>query len=54
VLVITDLLGLDDERPQPKFVRPYANMAGEITAAVSSFARDVEDGNFPDADHSYR
>ncbi len=54
VLALTDLLGLDDEQAPPKFVRPYADLAGEITRAVTAFARDVEQGTFPDADHSYR
>ncbi len=54
VLTLTDLLGLDDETASPKFVRPYADLATEITRAVTAFARDVEAGVFPDVDHSYR
>jgi len=53
VLVITDLLGMD-ERPAPKFVQPYANLGQEIEQAVRSFAQDVEDGAYPDLEHSYR
>ncbi|MEX2274938.1 MAG: 3-methyl-2-oxobutanoate hydroxymethyltransferase [Actinomycetota bacterium] len=52
VLVITDLLGLG-EGPPPRFARPYADLRGVITRAVSEFARDVESGSFPDEDHSY-
>ena len=52
VLVINDLLGLNEH--EPKFARPYADLRGVITDAVTAFARDVEDGTFPDAEHSYR
>jgi 3-methyl-2-oxobutanoate hydroxymethyltransferase len=52
VLVINDLLGLNEH--EPKFARPYADLRGVITDAVTAFARDVEDGTFPDEAHSYR
>jgi 3-methyl-2-oxobutanoate hydroxymethyltransferase len=51
VLVVNDLLGLT-EKP-PKLAKAYANLRGEITDAVMAFVRDVEDGAFPDQDHSY-
>jgi 3-methyl-2-oxobutanoate hydroxymethyltransferase len=51
VLVITDLLGIT-ERP-PKLAKSYAGLRGTITEAVTAFARDVENGAFPDEDHSY-
>ena len=53
VLVLTDLLGLSQRR-LPKFARAYADLRGDIGRAAASFARDVEEGAFPDADHSYR
>jgi 3-methyl-2-oxobutanoate hydroxymethyltransferase len=53
VLVITDLLGISEDEP-PIFVKRYADLAGEMTRAVQAFARDVEMGAFPDAEHSYR
>ncbi len=52
VLVINDLLGIGGGT-YPKFVKPYANLREEITRAVREFAGEVEDGTFPDADHSY-
>jgi 3-methyl-2-oxobutanoate hydroxymethyltransferase len=52
VLVITDLLGLGSGT-YPKFVKPYADLRGEITRAVKAFAGEVEAGTFPDAEHSY-
>jgi 3-methyl-2-oxobutanoate hydroxymethyltransferase len=53
VLVITDLLGLGGGK-YPKFAKPYANLRAEITRAVQAYARDVENGTFPDEEHSYQ
>jgi 3-methyl-2-oxobutanoate hydroxymethyltransferase len=52
VLVINDLLGMGFG-PYPKFVKPYADLRGEITRAVQSFRDDVAAGVFPDDAHSY-
>jgi 3-methyl-2-oxobutanoate hydroxymethyltransferase len=53
VMVITDLLGIGSGAA-PKFVKTYANLRETITRAAQSFQSDVEDGRFPDADHSYQ
>jgi 3-methyl-2-oxobutanoate hydroxymethyltransferase len=52
VLVITDVLGLSERRPA-KFVKQYANVREEIGRAAREFAREVEEGTFPDDAHSY-
>ncbi|HVM41190.1 MAG TPA: 3-methyl-2-oxobutanoate hydroxymethyltransferase [Acidimicrobiia bacterium] len=52
VLVFHDLTGLED-RIQPKFVRRYASLKGDATAAVAAFAADVREGRFPTAEESY-
>jgi 3-methyl-2-oxobutanoate hydroxymethyltransferase len=52
VLVLTDLLGLGFGA-YPKFVKPYADLRGEITRAVTAFRDDVAAGTFPDDDHAY-
>ena len=52
VLVITDLLGLG-VGSYPKFVKPYADLRGEITRAVQTFREEVAAGVFPDDAHSY-
>ncbi|OIQ00105.1 MAG: 3-methyl-2-oxobutanoate hydroxymethyltransferase [Syntrophobacteraceae bacterium CG2_30_61_12] len=52
VLVIHDLLGLF-ERFLPRFVKQYANLAGDIRNAVSRFKEDVETGRFPAAEHCF-
>lgn len=51
VLVIHDLLGIT-EHP-PKLAKAYTNLRAAMTSAVEAFVRDVADGTFPDADHSY-
>jgi 3-methyl-2-oxobutanoate hydroxymethyltransferase len=45
VLVLHDLLGVSGRTP--KFVRRYADLAEDATAAVASFAADVRSGAFP-------
>ena len=52
VLVTHDLMGLF-EKFVPSFVKKYINLAPEIKKAVSSFTKDVKEGAFPDADHSF-
>jgi 3-methyl-2-oxobutanoate hydroxymethyltransferase len=52
VLVFHDLLGLED-RLLPKFVRRYAGLKADATAAVSAWATDVRTGRFPSAAESY-
>jgi 3-methyl-2-oxobutanoate hydroxymethyltransferase len=52
VLVVNDVLGLSDRKP-PKFVKRYTNVREQILRAVSQFRAEVEDGSFPDAEHSY-
>jgi 3-methyl-2-oxobutanoate hydroxymethyltransferase len=52
VLVIQDMLGLSGERV-PKFVKRYADLRGDITAAVKAFMTEVESGAFPTEAHSY-
>ncbi|MGH9003281.1 MAG: 3-methyl-2-oxobutanoate hydroxymethyltransferase, partial [Acidimicrobiia bacterium] len=46
VLVFHDLLGLNGGRA-PKFVRRYADLRGDATAAVAQFANDVPSGRYP-------
>ncbi len=46
VLVIDDLLGLNQEF-KPRFVKYYADLAGEISAAVKKFSADVKSEKFP-------
>ena len=52
VLVFHDLLGLE-QRLSPKFVRRYAELGSAARQALSAFATDVREGNFPSAEESY-
>jgi len=52
VLVINDLLGLT-EGFVPKFVKPYADLKGEIARAVADYRHEVREGKFPDKEHGY-
>lgn len=52
ILVTHDLLGLF-EKFKPAFVRRYANLAGDISKACSSYSQDVKSGSFPNLDESF-
>jgi 3-methyl-2-oxobutanoate hydroxymethyltransferase len=52
VLVFHDLLGMED-RAAPRFVRRYASLQQDATAAVARFADDVRTGRFPSSDETY-
>jgi 3-methyl-2-oxobutanoate hydroxymethyltransferase len=52
VLVLADLLGLTDGF-EPKFLKRYASLAGEVRDAVGRFAADVRDGAYPGLEHGF-
>lgn len=52
VLVTHDLLGLFDRRT-PRFVKQYEALLDCMVNAFRRFKGDVEEGRFPDKDHSY-
>ncbi len=52
VLVWHDLLGLTTGR-LPRFVKAYADLRSEISAAVKTFASEVADGEYPGPEHTY-
>lgn len=52
VLVSADMLGLFTDF-KPKFVKRYARMAEEATAAIEKYIEEVRGGIFPDPEHSY-
>lgn len=51
VLVVNDLLGLNDH--VPKLAKKYADVRSVIADAAAAYVREVENGTFPDDDHSY-
>jgi 3-methyl-2-oxobutanoate hydroxymethyltransferase len=52
VLVLHDMLGLND-RKVPKFVKKYADLSGQIIAAVQLYKEEVESGTFPGPEQSF-
>ncbi len=52
VLVLHDLLGLT-VGTVPKFAKPFASLGEEMLGAARRFQSEVEQGSYPDAEHSY-
>ena len=48
-----DLLGAFDTF-KPKFAKRYASLSEVATKAFSNYIKEVQTGEFPDADHSYK
>ena len=51
VLVLHDMLGLNEEF-NAKFVKQYAQLAGEVRRAAGAFAEEVRAGRYPGPEHS--
>jgi len=52
-LIVHDMLGMFDAFT-PKFVKTYADIGGQIVAALKAFSLDVARGGFPAAEHCYK
>jgi len=52
VLVFHDVLGLSSGK-NPKFVRPYADLADQAVEALQRFRADITTGAFPSPEESY-
>jgi 3-methyl-2-oxobutanoate hydroxymethyltransferase len=53
ILVTHDMLGLFDDI-RPRFVKQYTDLGRQIIEAVESYCREVREGTFPGAEHSFR
>lgn len=53
VLVFHDLLGWSGHGPSPRFVRRYAELGREATAAIAAFGEDVRSGGYPAPEEWY-
>jgi 3-methyl-2-oxobutanoate hydroxymethyltransferase len=51
-LVTQDMLGLFKEL-NPRFLKVYLDLAGIITRALTQFREEVEQGQFPQEEHTY-
>jgi 3-methyl-2-oxobutanoate hydroxymethyltransferase len=52
VLVWPDMAGLNTGRV-PRFVKRYADLAGVLSDAAEQYAREVREGVYPTAEHSF-
>ena len=53
VLVFHDMLGLYPDF-KPKFAKRYADLGTAVKTAMEAYCREVKDGSFPAAEHSFR
>ena len=53
ILVTHDMLGLFDDF-KPRFVKQYADLGREVLRAAEAYCREVREGSFPAAEHSFR
>jgi 3-methyl-2-oxobutanoate hydroxymethyltransferase len=53
VLVLHDMLGLNEDF-NAKFVKQYAQLAGEVRRAAGAFADEVRAGRYPGPEHSFQ
>jgi 3-methyl-2-oxobutanoate hydroxymethyltransferase len=53
ILVTHDLLGLFDDF-KPRFVKQYADLGQEALRAVETYCREVREGTFPAAEHTFQ
>jgi 3-methyl-2-oxobutanoate hydroxymethyltransferase len=52
VLVCYDFLGMYPSF-KPKFVKHFAELGAQVVAATQSYVKEVQDGSFPSAAHSF-
>ncbi|OHB59941.1 MAG: 3-methyl-2-oxobutanoate hydroxymethyltransferase [Planctomycetes bacterium RBG_13_46_10] len=52
ILIAHDILGLS-QGPVPKFAKSYGNLAKDTIDAFSTYCKNVQNSQFPDAEHSY-
>ena len=53
ILVLHDVIGLFD-RFVPKFVKRYAELKDDAVTAIEKYRKEVESGQFPTEDHSFK
>lgn len=53
ILVYQDMLGMFSDFV-PKFVKQYANIGTAMREAIGSYVKEVQDGIFPQEEHTYK
>ena len=52
ILITEDIIGLSGDF-LPKFVKRYADVGSQIRKGIDEFVSEVQEGTFPDSEHSY-
>ena len=52
ILVTHDMLGLFEDF-RPRFVKSYAELGSAVACAVEAYCREVREGSFPAAEHTF-
>lgn len=52
ILVLYDMIGIND-RHRPKFVKKYADLAGEARKGLEQYIKEVQEGSFPSKEYEY-
>lgn len=52
VLIVHDILGMT-QGPSPKFAKSYENLSARTIEAFNAYSKEVQNGRYPDAEHSY-
>ena len=52
ILVMHDMFGISANY-MPKFSKNYLQQSGDMRSAVNDYIREVQDGSFPSAEHSF-
>ena len=52
ILIAPDILGLT-QGPSPKFAKSFASLGAANIEAFAAYAKEVQNGQYPDKDHSY-
>ncbi len=53
ILVLHDMIGINN-RFLPKFVKKYADLAGEAKKGLDQYIKEVKDGEFPSEEYEYK
>ncbi len=53
VMIVSDILGVF-QAFTPKFVKKYANLGQEMLKVFEAYIKDVREGRFPAAEHTYK
>jgi 3-methyl-2-oxobutanoate hydroxymethyltransferase len=53
LLIVSDMLGIF-QTYTPKFVKKYANLAGDMKQAFETYIREIREGQFPTLDYCYK